>query len=221
MCGSFLLMALYSDLIKYYSIDVEALWEYVPGDYFPNRNAPIVIDDGKRMLQFAKWGFPFSGKSRPVINARAETVTSKPMFKSSFFYRRCVIPANGFYEWKQEESGKKAKYRIGLRDEPLISLGGIYKISRDENSIEQVTFVIITTEANEQLRPVHHRMPLIVRKEQLDLWLNNSTPQKHIMSILANDTYDGALVIEKETKEEESDSPKDSGGENPDQISLF
>ena len=47
MCGSFLLMALYSDLIKYYSIDVEALWEYVPGDYFPNRNAPIVIDDGK------------------------------------------------------------------------------------------------------------------------------------------------------------------------------
>lgn len=216
MCGSFLLMALYSDLLKYYAIDGDVQGEYEPGDFFPNRGAPIVIDDGKRAIQYAKWGFQLRGKSRPVINARAETVMNKPMFKSSFFYRRCVIPASGFYEWKKEESGRKVKCKIGLLGEHLISLGGIYKISQDENSREQVTFVIITTEANEQLKAIHHRMPLIVRNDQLDLWLNNSTSQKEIMSILANDTYDGALIIE-----EVSDTKRDSDDGSPTQISIF
>ena len=79
-----------------------------------------------------------------------------------------------------------------------------------------MTFVIITTEANEQLKAIHHRMPLIVRNDQLDLWLNNSTSQKEIMSILANDTYDGALIIE-----EVSDTKRDSDDANPTQISIF
>jgi len=226
MCGSFLLMALYSDLLKYYSIDVDAIGAYEPGDFFPNKNAPIVIADGKRILQSANWGFSRSGSSKPVINARAETVMDKPMFKDSFFYRRCVVPANGFYEWKKEESGRKAKYQIGLKGEDLISLGGLYKISKDENSRTKVTFVIITTEANDQLKDIHHRMPLIVRKDQLDLWLNSSTPQKLIQGLLADNAYQDAFVIEKVSKdnpikEKPRDSKKGTSGKNPGQLSLF
>jgi len=229
MCGSFLLMALYSDLLKYYAIYGAPEGEYEPGDFFPNKNAPIVVYDGKRTLQSAKWGFQHSGKNKPVINARAETVMEKPMFKNSFFYRRCVIPANGFYEWKKEENGKKVKYRIGLQDEDLISLGGLYQISKDQHSREQVTFVIITTEANKQLKPIHDRMPLIVKKDQLDLWLNSDTSQELIKGIFANDTFDGAFVIEKAkdkvakekpTKQKPTDS-KEPSDRNSGQLSLF
>ncbi|NLZ54595.1 MAG: SOS response-associated peptidase [Thermoanaerobacteraceae bacterium] len=218
MCGSFLLMALYSDLFKYYSIDGDATGAHEPGDFFPNKRAPIIIDAGKRTLQYAKWGFLHSHKGKLIINARAESVMSKPMFKDSFLYRRCVIPANFFYEWKQEE-GRKVKHKIGLRNEQLISLGGIYKMTLDENSRKQATFVIITTEANEQLKTIHHRMPLIIRNDQLELWLNNRTPQRQIMNILANDAYEDSFFSEEIT-----DSKRDSKDDKDDklgQMSLF
>lgn len=218
MCGSFLLMALYSDLLKYYSIDGDATGAHEPGDFFPNKRAPIIIDAGKRTLQYAKWGFHHSGNGKSVINARAESVMSKPMFKDSFFCRRCVVPANYFYEWKRE-GGKKVKYKISLRNEPLISLGGIYKMTLDENSRKQATFVIITTEANEQLKTIHHRMPLIIRNDQLELWLNNRTPQRQIMNILANDAYEDSFFSEEIT-----DSKRDSKDDKDDklgQMSLF
>lgn len=111
MCGSFLLMAEAQDLLKYYAIDDEVKREYEPGDFFPKKITPIIIDDGKRSLQFAEWGFPL-GEKKLVINARSETIMNKPMFKDSFYYRRCVVPANNFYEWKDVGAGRKTKYKI-------------------------------------------------------------------------------------------------------------
>ena len=89
----------------------------------------------------------------------------------------------------------------------------------DENSRKQLAFVIITTEANEQLKTIHHRMPLIIRNDQLELWLNNRTPQRHIMNILANDAYEDSFFSEEIT-DSKRDS-KDDKDDKLDQMSLF
>lgn len=176
MCGSFLLMADVKQLLKYYVIEHEAVVEYEPGAFYPSKSTPIIYKKGKRSVALAKWGFTYSGKKGLVINARSETVISKPMFKDSYYSRRCIIPANLFYEWKDVGDRTKIKHEISLSDNSLISLGGIYKISMDENLREQWTFVIMTTEAMGDVKAIHPRMPLIMMRDQWDLWLDNNTP---------------------------------------------
>ncbi len=198
MCGRFLLLSELKDLIKYYAIENQTIGGYKPGDFYPSKNTPIVLNKSKKTISYAKWGFLYGNKKGLVINARAESIMNKPMFKNAFYSRRCVIPANLFYEWKDEGAGKKIKHKIGLQHDRLISLGGIYNISPDDNSKEQLAYVIITTEAAEDLKSIHPRMPLIIKNDQLDLWLNKSTSIKHIEEILSNNA-NHLFTVEKHT----------------------
>jgi putative SOS response-associated peptidase YedK len=131
-----------------------------------------------RELALLKWGLiPAWADDAKIgsslINSRAETVATKPAFRTAFKKRRCLIPADGFYEW-QAIPGQKVKqpYFIGLRDTPVFAFAGLWEewSSPAGAAIESCT--IITTEANELMREVHTRMPVIVDRSDYDLWLD-------------------------------------------------
>lgn len=139
----------------------------------PSSDIPVVrLNDNKRELMNCHWGLiPHWAKDAKIqpINAKAETITEKPFFRSAFIKHRCLIPANGFYEW-QGTSKPKQPYYFQLKDSELLAFAGLWEHWEHEgNTIESCT--IITTEANIIMNPVHHRMPVILDPDNYDKWL--------------------------------------------------
>jgi len=145
----------------------------------PGQHIPAVIrHDDKNILASYLWGLiPFWAKDPSIglklINARAETVAQKPSFKNAFQKRRCLIPADGFYEWKKE-GNKKIPYCFGLKGDSPFGFAGLYEtwIAADKKKVDTCT--IITTQANELVQPIHDRMPVIVSKDQQGIWLDGA-----------------------------------------------
>lgn len=132
-------------------------------DVFPSQSAPAVTGkDGELCGEELAWGFPGFEKSRVIINARQETALEKRTFRDSLLLRRCVIPAKGFYEWNK----KKEKYTFTRPDGRILFLAGIY-----DQYGEEERFVILTTEANDSMSRIHHRMPLILEERQIRDWI--------------------------------------------------
>ena len=172
MCGRYKQGAALHALMKRYLINKKLEKDYVPqNEVFPSQVVPAVVDQGERELKLIKWGFTMSFKKGLIINARGETVESKPLFKRAFLERRCLIPAEGFFEWKKE-GGRSEKYLITLEDGSLFSMAGIYSQFKDNSGEEFEGFVIITTAPNKQLADIHNRMPVIFSREKEELWLN-------------------------------------------------
>jgi putative SOS response-associated peptidase YedK len=107
-----------------------------------------------------------------LINARSETVEEKPSFREAFKRRRCIIPADGFYEW-QRTGGRKQPYYFRLKDDRLFGFAGLWETWRTPDGESLATCSILTTEANEVLSTAHDRMPVILRPETYDLWLED------------------------------------------------
>jgi len=158
----------------------------------PSQDVPIVREnaEGERELVFARWGLIPSWSKEPkaefsTINARAETVAAKPAFRSAFRSRRCLIPADGYYEWAARPGSKtKQPYYIGLREGALFAFAGLWeRWERGETAVESCT--IIVTEANELTRPIHDRMPVILPETDYELWLSADARQaEHLQSVL-------------------------------------
>ena len=125
-----------------------------------------------------KWGLvPSWAKEADIgnrmINARAETLTEKPSFREAFRSRRCIIPATGFYEWQKVEKGAKQPHYFYLKETEVFGFAGLWEEWLDKSTGELLeTCTIITTEANEVLKPVHERMPVILKVENYDEWLD-------------------------------------------------
>ncbi len=121
-----------------------------------------------RVLSQMRWGLIPSWAKDPavgyrMINARSETAAEKPSFRSAFRRRRCIIPADGFFEWQKTPGGTKQPYLISSRDQQIMALAGLWETWRDPESDEDVESVtILTTSANEFMAPVHDRMPVIL-----------------------------------------------------------
>lgn len=177
MCGRFALKAPPSKLIERFDLD-----ECV--DFQPNANIPPGTDipvirqppEGKRVLHLLRWGLVPHWSKDPSIgaklhNARGESLSEKPSFREAFKKRRCLIPADGFYEWKTEGQ-KKQPYYFSLKSEETMALAGLWESWKapDGNILRSVT--IITTEANEVMKPIHHRMPVILGQEYWSDWLD-------------------------------------------------
>ena len=133
--------------------------------------------DGREMT-FFKWGLvPSWAKDASMgarlINARSETVAEKPAFRAAFKQRRCVIPADGFYEWQRTE-GRKQPFFFRMRDEHPFGFAGLWERWEGEGGRVINSCAILTTEANEVLRPVHDRMPVILHPDDYELWLCGS-----------------------------------------------
>lgn len=172
MCGRFSLTTPLEELVKHYLID-EFLEDWKPRyNIAPSQNVlSLISHKGKRRAGEIKWGlvphWADASKWKPLINARSETLLVKPSFKSLVHSRRMVIIADGFYEWKKEESGRMP-VRFKLKEEKPFVFAGLW----DRNG-EVTTSTILTTEANSLVEDVHERMPvMLTNSEDIEKWLN-------------------------------------------------
>lgn len=133
------------------------------GDICPAQKAAVLTKKGRSLgLETMKWGFPQYQRKGLLINARAETVLERKMFRESVLHRRCIIPARHFYEWDRDKN-KASFYR---KDGGVLYMAGFYNYFQDENR-----FIIITTQANASVEKVHDRMPLVLEKDELENWV--------------------------------------------------
>lgn len=172
LCGRFLLDSSIDDLKNYYNITNEV--RYKRGELFPSDTSIIVDNSGFKSLS---WGFP--GKDKLLINGRCETIFERPMFSASMESRRCLIPANRFLEWKDG-----VKYSIGIEASEIFSFGGIVKrfILKDGTVADR--YLLLTTEASDNMKNIHHRMPLILDRTLEREFLNPWTAKEDIKAML-------------------------------------
>lgn len=133
------------------------------GDVLPSQDATVIT--GRQHVPEAvqmKWGFPRYDQKGLLINARAESITERKTFWECVSQRRCIIPARGFYEW----NSRKEKFRFERQDSPVLWMAGCFNVYHGQES-----FVVITTEANPSVSPVHDRMPLILELDEIEEWL--------------------------------------------------
>ncbi|WP_162427264.1 SOS response-associated peptidase [Pontibacter pudoricolor] len=155
----------------------------------PSQSLPVVTNDHPDEVQYFSWGLqPFWAKDAKTvkrsINARAETLAEKPSFRNLLKSKRCLVPADGFYEWQVTEQGKMP-YRILLKNEELFSFAGLWDEWLDKSTGEVLhTYTIITTEANELVKPIHDRMPVILSPEAEELWLDSHETQEDLLTLL-------------------------------------
>jgi len=177
MCGRYLVLT-DDDYEEIQSIVNEISEKYrqpdvVNGEAFPTNTIPVVYSyNGKNILSAAKWGFPSFRGSGAIINARAETIADKPMFKGAFVSRRCLVPANGYYEWLRHDDRKKIKYLIGVKEKRLFFMAGLYGMFSDKNGNPYPAITIVTTNANPDIAFIHDRMPVILQDEAINPWLD-------------------------------------------------
>ncbi len=154
----------------------------------PSQMLPVILNFNPRKIILSAWGLkpPWLlkiSKRDGLINVRAETLKEKRTFQNDLAERRCLIPADGYYEWKALPNGKKAPYRIVRKNGDLFAFAGIWEETRTDGAFER-RFAIITTEANEFMRPIHARMPVILEPDQESVWLDTKAPLPDLVSML-------------------------------------
>lgn len=153
----------------------------------PTQCVPVVVREQRQnVLALYRWGLvPHWSKEPgyPLINARAETVHEKNSFRESFRDRRCVIPADGFFEWQKAGKNKKP-YRFALKTGELFTFAGLWDIWTPPNGKPLFSCTIITTEANSLVSPIHNRMPVILDKKGETLWLDPSVKTENLKRLL-------------------------------------
>lgn len=180
MCGRYTITVTLEELMTRYFTGDPSFDHYAPKfNAAPMQYIPAVIHDGKRnKLGQLRWGLlPSWSKedknAAKLINARSESLLEKASFKGLVSSRRCIIPADGFYDWQVKESGKQP-LRITLRDGQLFSMAGLYDIWTDPSGLKIATCTIITTAANSLMEEIHDRMPVILGKDAEAQWLDRS-----------------------------------------------
>ena len=188
MCGRYTLRTPVDVLAEGFEIE-----EY-PSSNTPNYNvaptqeiAAVVEEDDKRKLEMFHWGLIPSWAKDPaignkMINARAETVSEKPSFRSAFKRRRCLILADGFYEWQKTDDGKQP-YHIKMEDDSPFAFAGLWEVW-DKYGEEIRSGTIITTGANDLMSEIHHRMPVILHPEDYGIWLDPDFDEKEPLTSL-------------------------------------
>jgi putative SOS response-associated peptidase YedK len=178
VCGRYELNETPARLGSRYRIEPGDL-EFAPNaDVRPTDTNPVMLlRDGKRRLEMRRWGLLPSWVENPdavnnPINAVSETAPEKPFFRMAFRKRRCIVPANAFFEWQPVHGEKrKRKMRVTRADGDLISLAGLHEYWRHGDDII-LSYTILTTQPNELLAPIHSRMPVIIGDDELDTWLD-------------------------------------------------
>lgn len=200
MCGRYTVYQ--TDKIKE-RFDVDS----VPGDLRPNYNVapgqdlPVVVEDKTRHLKVMRWGLiPFWAKDQKIgyklINARSETIFEKPMWKGAVTKHRCLVPANGFYEWKKLDGKDKQPFYIRPKDQELFAFAGITSSWTDKETGEVIdSYSIITTSPNKEMRKIHDRMPVILKPSDESHWLDASLDKPEAIDDFLHPYKDGGLEM--------------------------
>ena len=191
MCGRYTLIKL-ADFINVFP------WIHPPEEeplprynIAPSQPILAVANDEKHQMRFYHWGLVPSWAKDPsvgyrMINARAETISTKPAYRSAFKRRRCIIPADGFYEWRKEPDGKtRTPMYIRMKDSRPFAFAGLWEVWRSEDGSELPTCTIITGLPNELVANIHDRMPVILSQEDCKRWLDpGEQPADALMGLL-------------------------------------
>lgn len=179
MCGRYTITVSLEELMLLYSADAPAADFYLPRyNVAPTQLVPAVVNDGRRnRLGLLRWGLipPWAEDEKvgaKMINARAETLKERPAYREAYRRRRCLVPADGFYEWKKLPEGGKLPYRIVLRSGEPFSMAAIYETWQAPDGRKISSCAIVTTEPNELMAGIHDRMPVILKRKDEALWLN-------------------------------------------------
>lgn len=207
MCGRFGLFAELGDLAGHFDFHAEPL----QGSYLPRWNIPptspvlTILGNGHaRVAGMMRWGLTPSrsrnSRSAPrlLFNARAETIDRRPVFRNAFAGRRCLVPANGFYEWQAGTSRTKTPQWISQREGEPVAFAGIWYAAEPHEEFPGAC-VIITTAANSLLAPIHDRMPVILPPEQFDAWLSEHTGPDALLAMLVTRDWPEMSVREVST----------------------
>lgn len=190
MCGRFTLKTPAHDLAKLFDGlnfgNLQPRYNVCP----TQMSACIRADaDGANEVTMLRWGLVPAWADdlkigAKMINARSETVASKPSFRSAFKRRRCLVLADGFYEWKKEGKAKQPFY-ISQVDGNAFALAGLWESWTDaESDLTYETFTVLTTEANQTMQPLHHRMPVFLNSEDYSVWLDPEFKEASVLESL-------------------------------------
>jgi putative SOS response-associated peptidase YedK len=212
--------------------ETRALFHYVDEPDFPARDpitpgqpiAAVRIEDGVRRFVLLRWGFvPSWAKEvagKPLINARAETVLEKPTFRNAMRRRRCLVPADGYYEWSGAE-GRKTPFFVERRDKALFAFGAIWEHWMGADGSELETVALMTISPNRELAAIHDRMPVIIAPGDHETWLTG-TPEEaaRLLKTAPDDTFDLEIAtgLRRATPARPAPSPPASSGG---QLKLF
>jgi putative SOS response-associated peptidase YedK len=171
----------------------------------PTQPVPIITSEQRDTLTIVQWGLiPSWSKDTSIasklINARAETLDEKPSFKNAFKRRRCLIPADGFYEWKSGDKGEKKKPQfLTLGERDLFAFAGLWEVWNSPTGDPVYTCTIITAEPNDLVKSFHHRMAVILEKDQYAAWLDADTPAPVLKDLMRPYPPDNMHVYEVST----------------------
>lgn len=175
---------------------LEELYLEPEDDIAPGSIQPVVClnPDGNRQIQLMRWGFKLP--DRLLFNARSEGIEKANFWKESFSKRRCVVPADSFFEWQQVKSGKKPKFEFTVRDRQPFGMAGVWSLWKNPKTEKwENTFAIVTGEANTVMQPIHDRQPTILGPHDYAEYLSeDERPPTHLLRILPENEMKSQLV---------------------------
>jgi putative SOS response-associated peptidase YedK len=199
MCGRYIRRGSAEKVAQWFDIQPEDLPVFGPSyNVAPQSTQPVVrlnVDRNRQELALLRWGLiPFWSRDAKIaystINAKAESIATSPAFREAFKHRRCLIPADGFYEWARIDAKTRQPYALGLKNGDLIAFAGLWETWKDKGTGQSLqTFTIITTNPNELVKPadgptLHDRMPVMVRREDYLRWLAPAPPAQLPVDLL-------------------------------------
>jgi putative SOS response-associated peptidase YedK len=172
------------------SVDLEELYFGPEDDVAPGSMQPVIRinDDGERKIKIMRWGFKRED-GKLLFNARAESISDVNFWKKSFSLRRCIVPADGFFEWQKTQQGKKPKFEFTIRGGTPFGMAGLWSLWKNPKTNQwEDTFAIVTVEANETMAPVHNRQPAILAPRDYQEYLENAErPPIHLLRVFPDD----------------------------------
>jgi putative SOS response-associated peptidase YedK len=172
----------------FYSEDLERYNPLPNFNVAPSHMHPVITNQDQNHINYFRWGLiPFWAKDAKIgykmINARIETIMEKSTFKRPMEKRRCLVPFDGFYEWKKTKKGK-IPYRIITTNQEIFTIAGLWEKWKDPQQGEVFSFTLITQPPNEKLKDIHDRMPAILLPEQEKLWLDEEIPATELLDMI-------------------------------------
>ena len=196
MYGRYMLHSDIEEILRHYGITKGWGNHTWPMEVFPSHKVPVVVNTGERELVPMKWGFPSPYRKGLIINSRGETVHSKPMFRRAFQQKRCIVPANAFFEWSR--AGRdKTKYQFRMKQSSIFSLAGIYEDFQNDEGESYTAFSILTINPNPLVSLIHDRMPVILPREKEELWLDNTVQDIPLLKSLIQPYDESQMEMEK------------------------
>jgi putative SOS response-associated peptidase YedK len=186
MCGRFTLTVDINSVGKAFNVSVPSSLQAAPHyNIAPTQNVVSILSNGTAQLDLLRWGLiPSWSKDESIgskmINARAETLAEKPSFKRLLNTKRCLVVADGFYEWRKEQGGKTPMY-ITLKEHTLFAIAGLWDTWRNPAGEQIRTCTLITTQPNDLVASIHNRMPVILSSEAQKAWLDPSLHDEHVL----------------------------------------